>query len=142
MEQFQEYATLFFNTMKPTSIGDIMAYGVFLFSLIAVFSLADGNGTAQNLLYGAIVLAIFDLTLGQTMYWEGDYVRAFPAYIARVALFLLPFIAAGAARKKGKKGGAAPIFCILAGLIGLFYAVLGFLATSPTSGIFAPMFFR
>jgi hypothetical protein len=144
MEQFQEGFFLFLNTMKPTSIGDFMAYGVALLALIGVFSLADGNMMSQNLLYGTIILAIFDLTLGQEMYFEGDYVKAFPAYIARIGLCLLPIIAAGAARKKGKKGGSAWIFCVLAGALGLFYAVLGFLAAmnGPNTGILAPMFFQ
>jgi hypothetical protein len=144
MEQFQQSLGLFLSTMTPHSIGDIMAYGVALLALIATFSLADGNSLSQNLLYGTIILAIFDLTLGQSMYFESDYVRAFPAYIARIGLCLLPIIAAGAARKKGKKGGSAWIFCVLAGGLGLFYAVLGFLAAQagPNAGIFTPMFFQ
>lgn len=144
MEQFQEYASLFATTMKPTSIADFMAYGVLLLTIIGLFSLADGNAMAQYLLYGTILLSIFDVTFGQTMFFEGDYTRAFPAFVARIGMCLLPIIAAGAARKKGKKGGMAPLFCILAGVLGLVYAGLGFLALSsggPGSGIFAPQFF-
>jgi hypothetical protein len=142
MEQAGEYFNLFVTTMKPTSIGDILAYGVFLFAVLGVIMLPDGNGMSQNLLYVTIILAIFDLTVGQTMYYEADYVRALSAFAARAGLFLLPFIAAGAARIKGKKGKMAPVMCILAGVIGFFYAVLGFLAGGATSGIFAPMFFQ
>ena len=131
----------FLQVMKPSSVGDMLAYGVFLFALIGVFMLPDGNGMSQNLLYATIIIAIFDVTVGQTMFYDPDPFKAFPAFAARTGLFLLPWIAAGASRIKGKKGRMAPVFCILAGLIGLFYAVLGFLAGGPGAGIFQERFF-
>jgi hypothetical protein len=144
--QITEAFGSFITVMKPQSLGDILAYGVFLFALLGVIMLPDGNGMSQNLLYVTIILAIFDVTVGQTMFFEQDYTRAFAAYTARIGLFLLPIIAAGAARIKGKKGKLSPIMCILAGVVGFFYTALGFLVLmsggGPTSGIFTPLFFK
>jgi hypothetical protein len=122
--------------LKPTSLGDIMVYGVFLFALIAAFMLPDGNGMPQNLLYGTIVIAIFDITIGQTWVQDPDIIRAFPAFMARIGLFLLPFIAAGATRIRGKKGRLAPIMCGFAGIIGLLYVLLSFVASDVVAARF------
>ncbi|MGJ3238450.1 MAG: hypothetical protein ACFE0Q_07070 [Anaerolineae bacterium] len=126
MQQFNA----FLQTMTPTTLGDFLIYGVFLLALITTFVLADGNDLASNLLYATIVLAIFNLTVGQDWYNRANINYAFPAYAARVGMFLLPFIAAGAARTKKNKGKAALPLAIVTGIIGLLYSVGAFAVPS------------
>ena len=124
--QITQQVSVFFANLAPDSLGDILVYMVFFIALITTFMLPDGNEMAGNLLYGTIVLALFNITVGAEWYDDPDIVRAFPAFAARVCMFLLPFIAAGAARSKKKKGKAALPLCIVAGVIGLIYAVGSF----------------
>ena len=124
--QAMEQLGAFLQTMRPDTLGDILIYLVFFISLLTTFMLADGNNLAGNLLYATIVLALFNVTVGPQWYRNPDITYAFPAFVARVAMFLLPFIAAGAARSKKKKGKAALPLAVLAGVIGLVYAVGAF----------------
>lgn len=125
-DQVMEQVNVFLQTMRPDTLGDILVYLVFFIALITTFMLADGNDLAGNLLYATIVLALFNVTVGPEWYNDSDIVRAFPAFVARVAMFLLPFIAAGAARSKKNKGKMALPLSILAGVIGLVYAIGAF----------------
>lgn len=125
--QIMDQVGAFFQTMRPDTLGDILIYMVFLIALITTFLLADGNNMAGNLLYGTIVLALFNLTVGPEWYRSSDlYTKAFPAFVARVGMFLLPFIAAGAARSRKNKGKAALPLAVVAGVIGLVYAIGAF----------------
>lgn len=126
LSQVGELVGNFFAALQPDSIGDILIYVVFFLALITTFLLADGNDLAGNLLYATIVLALFNVTVGQQWYENPDIVRALPAFIARVAMFLLPFIAAGAARSRKKKGKAALPLAVVTGVVGLVYAVGAF----------------
>lgn len=121
--QITEQAGAFFATLRPETLADILIYIVFFLALLTTFLLPDGNDMAGNLLYGTMILALFNITVGVEWYDSPDIVRAFPVFIARVCMFLLPFIAAGAARSKKKKGKAALPLCIVAGVVGLLYTV-------------------
>ncbi len=128
--QVMEQVGAFFATMRPETIGDILLYVVFFLVLITTFTLADGNDMASYLLYGTMILALFNLTVGQQ--WENDqsggvYSKAFIVFGSQVALFLLPWVAAGAARSKKKKGKAAIPLSILAGVVGMVFVVGNFL---------------
>lgn len=126
--QITEQAGAFFATLRPQSLADILVYMVFFLSLITTFLLPDGNDLAANLLYGTIILALFNITVGVEWYDDADLLRAFPAFAARICMFLLPFIAAGATRVRKNKGKIAMPVCIVAGVIGLLYALGTFLA--------------
>ncbi|MGB7338686.1 MAG: hypothetical protein WBC91_07335 [Phototrophicaceae bacterium] len=126
-DQVMEQVNAFFQTLRPDGIGDILIYLVFFMALLTTFLLADGNELAGNLLYATMVLAIFNLTVGESWYSRSDIVYAFPAFAARVAMFLLPLIAAGASRSKKKKGKAALPLSIVTGVVGLLYTVGAFL---------------
>ncbi|MEM9955112.1 MAG: hypothetical protein AAF846_26120 [Chloroflexota bacterium] len=117
----------FFAALQPDGIGDILIYVVFFMALLTTFFLADGNNMAGNLLYVTMVLAIFNVTVGDVWYNDQDVTRAFPAFAARVLMFLLPLIAAGAARSKKKKGKLALPLAAVTGIIGMLYAVGAFL---------------
>jgi len=128
--QFMDGVGAFFTTMRPDTIGDILLYVVFFLALITTFALADGNDMASYMLYGTMILALFNLTVGQE--WANDqsggvYSKAFIVFGTQVALFLLPFIAAGSARSKKKKGKAALPLSILAGVVGMIFVVGNFL---------------
>lgn len=126
-DEIMTQVTAFFAALQPDGIGDIMIYLVFFLALLTTFFLADGNDMAGNLLYATMVLAIFNVTVGDEWYQMADITRAFPAYAARVLMFLFPLIAAGAARSKKKKGKLAMPFSIVTGVIGMLYAVGAFL---------------
>lgn len=123
MSQFTQQAGAFFATLRPESLADILVYLVFFIALITTFLLPDGNDMAGNLLYGTMILALFNITVGVEWYNDPDVVKALPSFVARVAMFLLPFIAAGAARSKKKKGKAALPLAVVAGVIGLIYVI-------------------
>lgn len=124
-DQIMQQVGLFFQTLRPETLGDILVYVVFVLCLITTFLLPDGNDMAGNILYAALILCLFNITVGEQWYNRADVVYAFPAFIARVATFLLPWIAAGAARKspKERKGGAVIPLLVLAGLVGLIYTI-------------------
>lgn len=126
-DQIMEQATAFFQTLRPDGIGDILIYLVFFIALLTTFFLADGNELAGNLLYATMVLAIFNLTVGEQWIGRSDITFAFPAFAAQVGMSLLPLVAAGAARTKKKKGKAALPLSIVAGVIGILYTVGSFL---------------
>lgn len=117
----------FLTTLKPDSIADFMTYTIFFLALMTSVSLPDDNGQATNLLTAVMILAIFEMLVGQR--WavaSAPLEQAFPAYIVRVSLFLLPFIAAGSVRPKGKKGRFGLPLAIIIGVIGLLYAIGSF----------------
>lgn len=119
----------FLQTLRPDSLADIVCYIIFLLALITSMLLPDDNAQSTNLLYGTMLLAIFEITVGQT--WavrSAPLEQAFPAYIGRVCLFLLPFIAAGSVRVKGKKGRAGMPLAIVIGILGLLYFIGSFVA--------------
>ena len=125
--QIGEIVGGFLQTLRPDSVADIILYLIFFLALITTMLLPDDNAQASNLLYLTLLLAIFDLTVGQLWYNDPDIVRAFGAFIARVGLFLAPFIAAGSARTKGKKGRMGMPLSAVIGIIGLIYFLGAFL---------------
>jgi hypothetical protein len=125
MEQVQPLLEGFVQAIKPDSFADILLYLIFFLAMITSATLPDDSAQASNLLYGTLFLAIFDLTVGQEWYNLGIE-KAFPAFLARVGLFLLPFIAAGSVRVKGKKGRMGMPLAIVIGVIGLMYALGSF----------------
>lgn len=129
MEQVQPLITDFLANLAPHTLGDVLIYLVFFISLITTFLLADGNNMAGNLLYATIVLAIFNLVVGSDWFYNSnDIVEAFSAYVALIAMFLLPLVAAGAARARKGKGKLAMPLAIVAGVIGMVHAVGAFAA--------------
>ena len=121
--QITEQVGAFFATLRPETLADILVYIVFFLALLTTFLLPDGNDMAGNLLYGTMILALFNITVGVEWYNDSDIVRALPAFIARVCMFLLPFVAAGASRTRKNKGKAALPLAIVAGVVGLIYTV-------------------
>lgn len=117
----------FLQTLRPDSAADIMLYLIFFLALITTMLLPDDNAQATNLLYLTLLLAIFDLTVGQIWYKDPDITKAFPAFVVRVGLFLAPFIAAGSARTKGKKGRMGMPLSAVTGILGLLYFLAAFL---------------
>lgn len=136
--QAMEQVNAFIAAMRPETIGDILLYVVFLLALITTFTLTDGNDLAGNLLYGTMVLALFNVTVGVIWYEDPDPVYAFPAFITRVAMFLLPFIAAGAARSRKNKGKAALPLAAVTGIIGLIYNIAAFALPDLVSQVVIP----
>lgn len=134
-DQVMTQVNAFLDTMRPDTLGDILAYVVFSLALITTFTLADGNDMAGNLLYATIVLALFNVTVGADWFSHPDVAYAFPAYVARVTMFLLPFIAAGAARSKKKQGKLALPLSVLTGIVGMVYAVGSFLPAGPVGNL-------
>jgi hypothetical protein len=125
--QISELVGGFLTTLKPDSIADYMAYLIFLLALITSATLPDDNAQASNLLTATMLLAIFEITVGQT--WavsSAPLEKAFPAYLARIGLFLLPFIAAGSVRVRGKKGRFGLPLSVVIGILGVLYAVGSF----------------
>lgn len=121
--QLTEQAGAFFATLRPETLADILVYLVFFIALLTTFLLPDGNDMAGNLLYATMILALFNITVGVEWYEDTDIVRALTAFVARVSMFLLPFIAAGASRSRKNKGKAALPLAIVAGVIGLIYTI-------------------
>lgn len=134
-----EQVNAFLEVLRPETLGDILVYLVFFTALIATFALADGNNKASYLLYGTIILALFNLTVAAQ--WSSDtsgiYSRALIVYATQIGMVILPFIAAGAARVKKKKGGAAMPISLVAGVIAVVYVAGIFLV--PTT-VNAPLF--
>ena len=59
--QITQQVSDFVANLAPESLGDILVYMVFFIALITTFMLPDGNEMAGNLLYGTIVLALFNM---------------------------------------------------------------------------------
>lgn len=136
--QITEQLGNFVVAMRPETLGDILLYLVFLLSLLTTFLLADGNNLAGNLLYGTMLLALFNVTVGQEWYENPDVVYAFPAFVTRVCMFLLPFVAAGASRAKKNKGKAALPLGIVTGVVGLVYNVAAFVLPDLVNTVLIP----
>lgn len=137
-DQVMEQINNFLLVMRPDSLGDYLLYGVLILSLLTTFFLADGNDMASYLLYGTIILCLFNLTVGQqwapprcitTAEVDDVYSRALFVFISQIGLFLLPFIAAGSTRSKGKKGKAALPMAIVAGVVGVLYVAYTLMIT-------------
>lgn len=126
-DEIMTQVSAFFGALQPDGPGDILLYVIFFMALLTTFFLADGNELAGNLLYATMVLTIFNITVGEEWYDSSDINFAFPAFAARVVMFLLPLVAAGAARTKKKKGKMALPLAGLTGLVGMLYSVGAFL---------------
>jgi len=127
MDQVQPLLDGFLQTVKPETIADFMCYIIFFLALITTMTLPDDNAQSTNLLYATMLGAIFELTVGQE--WANvnqPLEHALPAFIIRVGLFLLPFIAAGSVRVKGKKGRYGLPLAVVIGILGLLYFIASF----------------
>lgn len=128
MEQAGPLLQGFLETLKPTTIADFMAYIIFFLALITTMTLPDDNAQSTNLLYGTMLGAIFEMTVGQEWAtFSAPLEQALPAFIVRIALFLFPFIAAGSVRVKGKKGRYGLPLSVVIGIIGLLYFIASFI---------------
>lgn len=129
--QVMEQVNDFLLVMRPDSIEDFLLYGVLIMALLTTFLLADGNDMASYLLYGTIILCLFNLTVGPQ--WANDtsgiYSRSFIVFISQIGLFLLPLIAAGSTKSKKNKGKAALPMAVITGVIGLFYMAYTIIVT-------------
>lgn len=109
---------------------DILLYVIFILALINLAILPDGNGTPGYLLTGVMLAAVVaKVDLIQFVDVENFFKPLF-TIILGIIMTVLPFMAAGLTRKRGRKGGASVPVSIIVGILGGLFTLGLFLTTS------------
>lgn len=114
--------------LRPETLGDLFIYISFLGALIATALIPEKNDGPMYLMFIVMFMAVIDLLRGDgsALPIDGFDNQGFGTFIIHIAMGILPFIAAGMVRRKGRKGGAAAPFMIMLGFIGVVYAIGAF----------------
>lgn len=120
--------------LRPTSLGDFMVWGVFIFCIMTLVAIPEKNVVPPYLIYITMLACIIDLVrsaggqaLGNVNQFQiggesllGD--RGFLTFLLHIIMFLFPIVAGAMTRKHGRKGGYALPLGLTTGIIGGMYA--------------------
>lgn len=113
--------------LRPDTIADILVYAIFVGSFLVLALLPDGNGRAQNLMFGTMGMCVLDLLVAQNILVnQGESTSALFAFIVHVGMFCFPAITVGSVRKGKKKPGSAIMMSVILSVIGALYLLLTF----------------
>lgn len=113
------------NILLPQNFADIFIYLIFFLSLLMLFFIPEKSQQANYIMFVVLFLAMVDKIRQATdqIPIEGLDNEGFATLLIHVGLFVLPLIAAGLIRGRGRNDKRGVPVGILIGLIGGLYAV-------------------
>lgn len=120
--------------IRPDTLGDYFIYIIFILSLIQTVVTPEKNNVVTNIAFVVIVCCIFDIIRGSQPNllnipepW-GFTDQGFLTFMIHIAMAVLPLVAAGMVRRRGREGALAVPVALLTGGFGILYAVGAFFA--------------
>ena len=113
------------NILLPQNIADIFIYFVFFMSLLMLFFIPEKSQQSTYLMFFVVFLAVIDKIRQATseIPVEGLDNDGFATMLVHIGMFVLPLIAAGLIRGRGRKDKRGVPIGILIGLLAGLYAV-------------------
>jgi hypothetical protein len=99
MDQVSDILSQAGTLLVPNSIADFLVYIVFFGCVLTLAFMPDGNGRAQNLMFGTMLCCVLDLLVAQQwLQTGGNSSNALFAFAVHVGIFVFPAITVGAIR--------------------------------------------